>query len=432
MDSAAQLAAQGTLTTACLFGGYFVLTSSKRTQSRGQPRLDFPSEGSRVVEIRVASGRFIDRVQFVYSDGATVTHGGRGGTHHEPFELGPEEQIVEVRGRRGSALDAIQFVTNTGRASPTYGGDGGEPFSLESNDAVGGFVVDVSANGWISELIELVRVSSVVQPPQPEIPDQPPTGFLDYHRSRIRSSLVPISIFASCYFIFMVWAGSFVVIDCLTGPHDMSTIKTRKNSPLPHHYVSLSKVGASTKILQRGYNHGDDKVEQWLAIGIPTVIGDSTLNYFPAGLASQNENVGAGKQYFLVRELVSDIADASRAQNEVTAKLFRGESEGEGKLEEQVAGTETPTPRPHIGTIRRIDADMRDAVHLPGDLAELKYYIDTSFDRRWPFLYMSVAVIAGCYAVVRFVRMRFVRMLCVCMRTSSAVRTIACHKRQSS
>jgi len=52
------------------------------------------------------------------------------------FDLGPDESIIRVEGRSGARIDRIQFTTNQGRQSPAFGGNGGDPFLLESDGKV--------------------------------------------------------------------------------------------------------------------------------------------------------------------------------------------------------------------------------------------------------------------------------------------------------
>lgn len=85
---------------------------------------------------QVRSGHRVDAITFDYrtNNGAVLSRkfGGGGGKDNAPFILGEGEFVVKVRGRCGDSLDAIQFVTNTGRASPMYGGNGGKPFEIEA------------------------------------------------------------------------------------------------------------------------------------------------------------------------------------------------------------------------------------------------------------------------------------------------------------
>lgn len=84
--------------------------------------------GTRVSELRVRSGAWIDAVQLVYAgpDGQEyplVRHGGNGGTPHS-FRLEPGEYITALSGRYGHYVDSLQIHTNR-RDSEVYGGSGG-------------------------------------------------------------------------------------------------------------------------------------------------------------------------------------------------------------------------------------------------------------------------------------------------------------------
>jgi hypothetical protein len=84
--------------------------------------------GSRVSEVRVRHGAWIDAVQMIHklSDGQPLSlprHGGGGGTR-SVFRLGPGEYLRAVSGRYGRFVDSIRFYSNM-KSSPLYGGRGG-------------------------------------------------------------------------------------------------------------------------------------------------------------------------------------------------------------------------------------------------------------------------------------------------------------------
>ena len=80
-------------------------SATKRATDLGA---DGPAPGSRVVSVRVRAGAFVDRVEFVYSDGFVVHYGGDGGNEYAPFVLGEGEHVARVRGRCGACVDSIQ------------------------------------------------------------------------------------------------------------------------------------------------------------------------------------------------------------------------------------------------------------------------------------------------------------------------------------
>jgi hypothetical protein len=100
--------------------------------------------GSRISEIRIRSGRYIDAIQAVYTltDGSVFEgpwHGGRGGSVNV-FKLDSNEYIVGLSGRCGDYIDSLIIRTNR-RSSPQFGGTGGrQDFRLDvasGNQAIG-------------------------------------------------------------------------------------------------------------------------------------------------------------------------------------------------------------------------------------------------------------------------------------------------------
>lgn len=119
---------------AALFGsGWAVAQQAPVTEvvggSGGHEFLDQePEPGTRVVEVQVRSGEYVDSVQLVYMlrDGRTVVgpqHGGDGGAL-SVFHLDADEYLVGISGHTGSYIDSIQFQTNK-RTSLLFGGHGG-------------------------------------------------------------------------------------------------------------------------------------------------------------------------------------------------------------------------------------------------------------------------------------------------------------------
>ncbi len=104
---------------------------------------EIPSN-SRVAEIHVFSGEFIDAIQMMYAlpDGRTLMgqrHGGPGG-RRSVFRLDSDEYITGISGNYGEYIDSIQIQTNK-RSSQLLGGTGGrQTYSLNvpnRNQAVG-------------------------------------------------------------------------------------------------------------------------------------------------------------------------------------------------------------------------------------------------------------------------------------------------------
>ncbi len=123
--------------------------------------------GARICEVQVSSGWFVDsiRVQYVDATGETQalpSIGGRGLLSHY-FTLEAGEYLIGISGRSGQYVDSIVFHTNQ-RISPTYGGSGGDDFTLlapEGSEVVGFF----GRAGWFVDAIGIVtRPLSAVQP----------------------------------------------------------------------------------------------------------------------------------------------------------------------------------------------------------------------------------------------------------------------------
>ena len=94
-------------------------------------------DGTRIAEIRVLSGWYVDSIQVIYADAAgnetpMEQVGGAGlhfAEHENRFVLDADEYLVGISGASGQYVDNICFHTNK-RVSDVYGGRGGEnPFS---------------------------------------------------------------------------------------------------------------------------------------------------------------------------------------------------------------------------------------------------------------------------------------------------------------
>ena len=89
---------------------------------------EIPS-GSRVIEVHVFSGKFVDAVQMAYRlpDGRILMgpkHGGPGGQQNI-FRIDSDEYITGISGLYGKYIDSLQIHTNK-RTSPVFGGSGGD------------------------------------------------------------------------------------------------------------------------------------------------------------------------------------------------------------------------------------------------------------------------------------------------------------------
>jgi len=98
-----------------------------------------------IAEIRVWSGRLIDRIEIQYRDGTSVAHGSFGGGRRPPFVLRAGEKLVKIDTRQGDSLDGCKFFTNTGRSSQWYGGLGGA--SIEFLASAQDPIIDIKRRG---------------------------------------------------------------------------------------------------------------------------------------------------------------------------------------------------------------------------------------------------------------------------------------------
>ncbi|KAI0521297.1 Jacalin-like lectin domain-containing protein [Xylaria bambusicola] len=82
--------------------------------------------------IHIRAARTVDAIECVFADidGREVRTGRQGGDGGDAyvFTLENNERIIRVEGRAEQLIDRLQFFTNKGRASQTYGGDGGHAF----------------------------------------------------------------------------------------------------------------------------------------------------------------------------------------------------------------------------------------------------------------------------------------------------------------
>jgi hypothetical protein len=84
---------------------------------------------SRISEIRIRCGAFIDSIQAIYTlqEGTLYegpVHGGNGGRSFV-FRLDQDEYVTGISGRYGSNIDSIVIITNK-RTSQKFGGNGGD------------------------------------------------------------------------------------------------------------------------------------------------------------------------------------------------------------------------------------------------------------------------------------------------------------------
>ena len=122
------------MTTAMVLGSIPALSqqSGSTTIAGGSGGNSFsdtlPAAGTRVTEVRIRSGQYIDAIQVVYASasGSSVAagqHGGSGGRVNI-FRLDADEYITGISGRCGDIIDSLRIHTNK-KSSPLYGGSGG-------------------------------------------------------------------------------------------------------------------------------------------------------------------------------------------------------------------------------------------------------------------------------------------------------------------
>ncbi len=91
---------------------------------------DYVPPDSRICEIRVRSGDWINQVQVVYKtqNGPIIEappHGGNGGTL-QVFSLQDGEYIEQITGKYGLYIDSMEIVTNM--QTRRFGGSGGDNY----------------------------------------------------------------------------------------------------------------------------------------------------------------------------------------------------------------------------------------------------------------------------------------------------------------
>ncbi len=116
----------------------------------GHPFGDYSiPEGTRIAEIRVLSGWYVDSIQLVYVDATgkwtTMEPVGGAGIHvaerEDRFLFEPDEYLVGISGHSGDYVDHISFHTNK-RVSDAFGGHGGEnafSFMADAGSQIVGF-----------------------------------------------------------------------------------------------------------------------------------------------------------------------------------------------------------------------------------------------------------------------------------------------------
>lgn len=164
------------------------------------------------------SGRYVDRVDFVFADGSMLSHGGDGGDEHSVFRLQRGEGIVEIRCRMGSYVDAIEFVTSAGRVSEEYGNHDaryGIPRSFRSPNAaipfIGGLVASQSVRGWLREVHGVVPCGKVFSRSSEIVGAR--GGFLKTQALRVRKNWRFIWISTFAVSIVLLLCARYLAVD---------------------------------------------------------------------------------------------------------------------------------------------------------------------------------------------------------------------------
>eukprot|EP01084_Bolivina_argentea_P269184 457420_1 len=86
-------------------------------------------DGNTINIICVRTGRFLDSIQIIYSNGGySVKYGGNGGAQH--CYTSPTNCISSINLRSGRFIDGIQFTSSNGHSSGWYGGNGGGFYAI--------------------------------------------------------------------------------------------------------------------------------------------------------------------------------------------------------------------------------------------------------------------------------------------------------------
>jgi hypothetical protein len=140
-----------------------------------------------------------------------------------------------------------------------------------------------------------------------------------------------------------------------------------EDEALPHHYISLEQSEVTTKVLHRSYSESDDTTVRWIAISVKNVDAALKLALPPGLVSSQDSNMVLIKQGF------STSADHAR-----------------------VAHEDGIVRRKFTGAVREISVDLLDLPFLQHpQYGEMRFFIDATFDRRWPLAIAAVAALFG-------------------------------------
>jgi hypothetical protein len=147
-------------------------------------------------------------------------------------------------GRQGQYLDQLQLETSAGRASPPYGGQGGEPFrlTLDGGAAIGGLLVGSSARGFLRRLGGCLSVphASERRRDAAAAAAAPALGFVRHHQARLRKNVQAVAMLAAALGAALLLAGGYLLADTALGPAPTTSLALiGPGGGLKHHYVEL-------------------------------------------------------------------------------------------------------------------------------------------------------------------------------------------------
>ena len=87
----------------------------------------FSSKITHIHTIVVDSGKYVDRIELAQPNGVTEAFGGSGGTTHT-IVVPEGATIAGIAGSAGKYVDSIQFLFSNGDRSETFGGSGGNDY----------------------------------------------------------------------------------------------------------------------------------------------------------------------------------------------------------------------------------------------------------------------------------------------------------------
>eukprot|EP00808_Paulinella_micropora_P022129 g1925.t1 len=297
-----------------------------------------------ITEIRVRSQVYVDRVTFVFNNGATATWGGSGGTPRPDFTLSPNEYVVEVRCKQGAALDSIQFFTNLGRLSPLYGGEGGSAVRFLADPTPDGDPAPIAGlifppeqgQGWCLPVQGVISASDMLAwwclpvqgvisasdmlaclptPPAPPDTDSKegkggPTavGFLREHHRRVRSNLSLLYATLLAYGIFMGWNFFPLLLGAVLGPVDLQGAQPVSS---PYCLFRVSEGAVPRAAMRSSYSAA------WLGLGSSSLVQWTQFLLGPAGAAASLSSSAAS---------LSSSAASLSSPSPQTRPAFLGES----------------------------------------------------------------------------------------------------------